>query len=303
MEFTPKLYEKFKCIADRCRHSCCIGWEIDIDEITLSYYNSLDTQMGKRIRQNIEGDVPHFVLTEGERCPFLNKNGLCDIITECGEDALCDICRLHPRFSNFFDSFTETGLGLCCEEAVRIVLGEQEKFTLNMPDKESITDEEKEFLSQRSEVFAILQDRDKSIGVRFDTLAKRYGFEFDFSLSELCRIYLSLERLDENWTGVLESTACYEFDKAIFEEHDFELIFEQLSCYFIFRHLADAMWYGDYCGRIRFTLMSCYLIGALISNHKNENNTITHEEIYEIVRMYSSEIEYSEENLEKLLSL
>lgn len=298
MELTPNYYKKFKCIADRCRHSCCIGWEIDIDEHTLSYYNSLDTEIGTSIRQNIDGEIPHFVLTENERCPFLNKNGLCDIITECGEDALCDICRLHPRFSNFFDSFTEMGLGLCCEEAVRIVLGEKEKFTVDMPDLQSITDEEKEFLAVRCEIFSVLQDRKKSMYERFCTLSKSYSFEFDFSLSELCAVYLSLERLDESWTELLESTADYEFDRAVFENEDYALIFEQLSCYFIFRHLADALWFGDYCERIRFTLMSCYLIGAIISKTQS-----TYDEIREIVRMYSSEVEYSEDNMEKLLAI
>jgi lysine-N-methylase len=27
----PDTYPEFCCIADRCRHSCCIGWEIDVD--------------------------------------------------------------------------------------------------------------------------------------------------------------------------------------------------------------------------------------------------------------------------------
>mgnify|MGYP006874698003 CR=1 FL=1 len=30
----PDYYKEFKCIAGECRHSCCIGWEIDIDEET-----------------------------------------------------------------------------------------------------------------------------------------------------------------------------------------------------------------------------------------------------------------------------
>ena len=34
----PNYYKDFLCIADKCRHSCCIGWEIDIDEETLEFY-------------------------------------------------------------------------------------------------------------------------------------------------------------------------------------------------------------------------------------------------------------------------
>ena len=33
--FAPSYYKKFKCIADKCHHNCCIGWEIDIDDEAL----------------------------------------------------------------------------------------------------------------------------------------------------------------------------------------------------------------------------------------------------------------------------
>ena len=33
---TPNYYMNFKCIADKCRHTCCAGWEIEIDDETLS---------------------------------------------------------------------------------------------------------------------------------------------------------------------------------------------------------------------------------------------------------------------------
>ena len=129
-EIFPNYYKKFKCIADKCKHSCCIGWEIDIDEDTMDLYNSLDSEFAKKIRSNIEGDQPHFILKENARCPFLNDNGLCDIILELGDGAISDICYLHPRFSNFYEDFIETGLGLCCEEAARIILTETEIRTV-----------------------------------------------------------------------------------------------------------------------------------------------------------------------------
>ena len=75
----PSYYPLFKCIADKCKHSCCIGWEIDVDEKTMSFYNSLDTEFGETIRKNIEGEVPHFILRENERCPFSMKK-VCAIL-------------------------------------------------------------------------------------------------------------------------------------------------------------------------------------------------------------------------------
>ena len=146
LEVVPNYYNKFKCIAERCKHNCCIGWEIDIDYETMQIYNSLDGELGEKIRNNIEGDIPHFVLQEGDSCPFLNKNGLCDIICEYGEDALCDICYLHPRFRNFYLSFEEIGLGLCCEEAARIILSEEEIFSISYPENIFFQTKKKSFL-------------------------------------------------------------------------------------------------------------------------------------------------------------
>lgn len=297
-EAVPNYYHKFKCIADKCTHNCCIGWEIDIDEETMSLYNSLDTLMGERIRNSIEGDVPHFILQEGDKCPFLNEKGLCEIICECGEDAICDICYLHPRFRNFYSSFIETGLGLCCEEATRIILSEKERFNIDFPENISLLKEEKEFFKIRQEIFGILQDREKSVGERFSLLARKYGFEFDFSLGKLCNVYMSLERLDEKWTDVLNNLSDFTFDCEIFEDKKFQIPFEQLAVYFIFRHLDK-----NYEKKVRFTLMSCYFIGAICSQYKKENGDISFEKMSEFVRMYSSEIEYSQANTELLINI
>ncbi len=286
IEIVPNYYEKFKCIADKCKHNCCIGWEIDIDEETMNFYNSLDTPMGERIRECIEGDEPHFILGKDDRCPFLNEKGLCDIISECGEDALCDICTLHPRFKNFYSTFEETGFGLCCEEAARIILSEKDKLYLPVPD--DMTEEEEIFLGIRNKIFSLLQNRNLSIKERFSALAEETGMKFEFSLKNLCEFYLSLERLDDSWTDELMELKEFSFDEKIFEDERFKIPFEQLGCYFIFRHFGSEA-YED---GINFMLLSCYLIGALWAKHKDADI----EKMADTVRMYSAEIEYSEEN-------
>lgn len=300
-EAIPNYYHKFHCIAGLCQHSCCIGWEIDIDDETMMLYEALPGAFGERIRKSIEGDVPHFILGPGDRCPFLNEKGLCDIICEYGEEALCDICSLHPRFRNFYNSFVETGLGLCCEEAARTVLSETKKFTVLIPEKVSFTEEETVFLAKRQEIFEILQDRRNSIGKRFSTLAERFGFVFDFSMEKLCELYISLERLDNGWTKILDSIQGFSFDKRIFEAETFQIFFEQLAVYFVFRHLSDALWDGDYQERVRFVLASCYFIGSVCSYFQSSAEEITFDKAADIVRMYSAEIEYSEENVERLM--
>ena len=118
----PDFYDDFRCIASACCHSCCAGWEIDIDEDTADYYAELSGAIGGELRAHISAEPePHFVMTEDGRCPFLCGDGLCRLILTLGEDALCDICAEHPRFYNFTGGREESGLGLCCEEVVRLL--------------------------------------------------------------------------------------------------------------------------------------------------------------------------------------
>ena len=51
--YAPSYYKDFKCIADKCAHNCCIGWEIDIDEISLEKYKSLKNGYGPTIMNSI----------------------------------------------------------------------------------------------------------------------------------------------------------------------------------------------------------------------------------------------------------
>ncbi len=299
-EAVPNYYHKFKCIADKCNHSCCIGWEIEIDEDTAEQYRNLATPLGERIRKSIEGDPPHFILGTGERCPFLNEQGLCDIILDSGEETLCEICTLHPRFRNFYDGFCETGLGLCCEEAARLILTEEEPFSILVP-QDNLTEEEQVFFGVRERIIGILQEREYSMGERFSHLAELLGFSFDFSLEELQKKYLALERLDDAWTEVLGKIKDFSFDGKIFEEEDVQIPMEQLAVYFVFRHLPDAMWDGEYGNRVRFALMSCYLIGALWEKDREEKGFTDINARIDLVRMYSAEVEYSEENMDALI--
>ena len=272
----PNYYEKFRCIADKCKHSCCIGWEIDIDEDTLDLYKSLEGEWGKKIRDKIGGEPPHFILGEEERCPFLNEKGLCDIVSEFGDDGLCDICYLHPRFNNDYDDFTETGLGLCCEEVARIILTDKEKFYIPLPESVKADD----FFKERQEVFDILQDRSISVPARFEKLAKKYDTKFEFANKVLYDVFTSLVRFDKSWEDVLERLKKEE-DESVFERADLQIFFEQLACYFIFRHFKNG---------VGFALISCWVIGQLCCE------CTSLDEMIDVARMYSSEIEYCEEN-------
>lgn len=96
----PAFYKDFRCKADRCVHSCCMqNWDIDIDEATAMKYLVMTGEPGETIRTSMAGTKGNrrFIMKDG-RCPLLQEDGLCRIIAETGEENLCDICAMHPRF-------------------------------------------------------------------------------------------------------------------------------------------------------------------------------------------------------------
>ena len=140
-EIRPDFYPRFVCRAERCRHSCCRGWEIDVDEESAAYYRALPGPLGEALRAALTEDAEgwYFRLDAEARCPFLRRDGLCRLICELGEEALCDICALHPRFYAVCGDYELAGLGLSCEAAAALLLGtgaplrfeaEGESFTL-----------------------------------------------------------------------------------------------------------------------------------------------------------------------------
>ena len=120
----PDFYRSFACKAGDCLHSCCRGWEIDVDEESSAYYRTLPGKLGRELRAALkqEDGVWHFRLKDGDRCPFLREDGLCRLILELGEQALCDICALHPRFYGELNEFEFCGLGLSCEKVCELLL-------------------------------------------------------------------------------------------------------------------------------------------------------------------------------------
>lgn len=174
----PSFFDQFKCIGSACTDTCCAGWEIEVDETTAQGYLAEKGAFGDRLRCEI-GSEPgeYFFKLKNNRCPFLNKENLCDIFINLGEDRLCDICREHPRFYNWFGDYTEVGLGLCCEEAERLLFSDSKPLTFVEEvhtDASDLLDDESEeceqMLEERKAIFSILQNRKKNIGARLKRL-------------------------------------------------------------------------------------------------------------------------------------
>ena len=220
----PDYYDRFQCIAGACSDSCCIGWEIDVDEERLAEYREVDGELGERLKTCMDWEEGHFILQgKEERCPFLNQENLCDLIIGLGEESLCEICREHPRFYEWYDDLTEVGVGLCCEAAARLVLeGDRPaQFVVHedydAEDSEELEDTEdaedadtlQMLFQARETAFAILQNRTRSIWER------------------LSRFITYIEELQEgldfgNLDEIEESAEYYRSDEWTEEEPEFE---------------------------------------------------------------------------------
>ena len=285
----PDYYKDFHCIAGACRHSCCIGWEIDVDEDSLAHFLAEEGPLGDKLRANIaqEDGCAHFILGEEERCPFLQADGLCEIILQRGEGALCQICADHPRFRNFFTGRTEIGLGLCCEAAAELILSRREPVRLiEEGDCPDLPEDEQALLALRQRLIALAQDRSQPMEARLEQLLALSGLT---SPADWVGALLSLERLDESWTRLLESVP------AVLPEApaDWEIPLEQLLCYFLYRHLPGALEDDDVPGRMALCAFAtrCVRDAALSAGIP----------LAEAARMFSAEVEYSEENIGALL--
>ncbi len=293
----PTYYKNFRCIADKCSHSCCVGWEIDINPEAMEYYSSLEGDIGNMLKANIsKGDEPHFILKEGDRCPFLKDNGLCHLICELGENSLCNICADHPRFRNFFSGGVEMGLGLCCEAACELILKSPEPFAFEVEEDIYLEDEEKYFFNKRNKLLGIVE-KNIPLSERFSLILKEADATFpDSTLEEWVDFFLGLERLDENWTKLLEGLKADKFASVDLEEY--ELPLKNLVVYFLYRHLPSMLFDGDLCSKVKFAVLATAFIHTLAVNSEGVYIDL----LCDYARMFSAEIEYSDENLEAVFN-
>ena len=282
----PDYYDDFKCIAGACQHNCCIGWEIDIDCESLQKYQNASGEIKRSLQQNIALEpCAHFVLTKEERCPYLNEDNLCELILYGGKEMLCHICNEHPRFYNDVGGVAEVGLGLCCEAAAELILTKTEPLKLIAEDVEFL---ESEFFKERATIFAILQNRKMPLTERISAALAKANVVSPIGKADWIAVYKELERMDAMWDRYLDSLTSVREDIP----SEMEVIFEQLLCYFVYRHLSGAendFLFGE---RLQFAVLSCYMIANLVQSPT---------EVLEIARMYSAEIEYSDENVTALL--
>ena len=291
--YAPAYYQDFSCIADRCRHSCCIGWEIDVDDDTLQYYQTLDGDYASAIRDSIDTtDTPHFTLAAHDRCPHLDAHGLCRIIKAYGPDALCEICREHPRFYHDTPHGKEVGLGLSCEEACRVVLGSDDfakMIEIEHLDGESDSDAYDATLP-RAEIYALLGDASLPYSEKLRGICETFQVTpTQFDDDTWHALLDSLEYLDDahrelfsRYSSVCEATV------------ESAPILTRALAYFIFRHCSDAEDADAFRASLGLSLFFTQLLCCMICAGTDPHDA---------ARILSEELEYSEDNTEAIRSV
>lgn len=290
--YAPKYYQRFKCIADRCEHSCCVGWEIDIDRESLARYQCLEGRYGDAIRDSISmEDTPHFKLGEGDRCPHLDSRGLCRIILNVGEDYLCDICREHPRFYNY-TSVAEVGIGMSCTEAARLILSSLDYAQMEQVGEVSADPDGIDFDGReaRGKIYAILQDTTRGYADRLAIVYSAYAIDVRED-GEWLKILDSLEYLDGDHKSIFMKYSSHRRPKGCDEYLD------RFLAYLIYRHCTEAIDAEDFGARLSFCLFCERLFASLICAEGAE----TLGEVARIASMISEEIEYSDDNTVALM--
>lgn len=299
--YAPQYYADFSCIADRCRHNCCVGWEIDIDPDTARLYASMTEGYGKCIAQSMDTSTepPHFILSQDERCPHLDERGLCKIILSHGEDALCEICREHPRFYHRTPAGLEVGLGMACEEACRIILSSPHYARMIEIEEWETDAEEASFsssdfdpLAHRERIYRILSDSNLEYSARLARIEHEYGVT-------------PTVLPDVKWGEVLSGLEYLEEDdRARFAVYSnaketppaLAPLLERALAYFVFRHCSDACDREEFCASLGLALFLDRLLCAVARNEGRELLA----DVVDIARVISAELEYSEENTEAI---
>ena len=166
----PGYYKQFTCIADRCIDNCCFGgWQIDIDKETIDFYDTVQGDFGDRLKKYVDKEAGCFTLNNGQ-CPFLLENNLCEIYKELGPEHMGLVCTQFPRFTEYYGNIKETGIGMACEEAARIILNDSTPFILEETDidEEEIWGEYDSSLGQslfilRDKIMSMLDDTSLSL--------------------------------------------------------------------------------------------------------------------------------------------
>lgn len=336
----PDYYDEFKCIADKCEATCCAGWQIVIDEVSLERYK--EQQLNKYVDFNEE--CFYWQDAASKECSFLRKDKLCQMVIDMGEDNLCDTCRLYPRHIEEFRNVREFSLGISCPEVARKILSKKEKVTYSEIEDRSFDNEEYDDYEQevylklkllRDEIFILLSNYELSYEKRCEKLLNMVAkfqdtMDFDdeeallYEYRELRIPYMSIfdtqkqwEVMDDNWAIYVEKCRDILFsknsDESVYLEIlndfnrqvQFDKYMEKLTEYFLYTYFCGSAYDEYYYGQAQLGVVFAMQIRDLVmATWMMNDKNISFDEIVRITYSYARQLEHSNSNvmlMEKLM--
>lgn len=305
------IYEKFVCIGGDCPETCCQGWEVDIDDDTFDLYMHTKGEFGDKLRSNlktVDGDH-YFPATLHGNCPFLRKDGLCDIYSHLGEDALCEICSSYPRYYQECGDYLQTDLSLSCMEVGRLFFT-ADKITYKIQDDENynllVEDREAYFAENLPDLANLLKERDaviETLQEAPDSLVMAYLKDDTEAYQDLLLRMQKLEVIHEKWPPYLEKLSRklpeilkmrQEFMK---EKSQVVSLLARFAEYLTFRYYIDSTNEDETLeGEKKFIKRSLEFVSLTCTETYLEKGDFTVEDMIHLCHEFSREVEHSDEN-------
>ena len=326
--FRPSFLDVFSCLKEKCRDSCCRGWQIALDEETFEKYLKSSNPLFNNIEEKTAlSSGTRFIKTEKGNCVFLNSSGLCDIYSSEGFSFLCETCRVHPMFRNFLSEGYEEGVGLSCEEGLMLVMkASPEDFVRK--DVSSADERESFILEKRNETLMFLENCEENMWEVFDRVFDTslnsqsfydelfYGLplrEDSFSFSSLVKkrsfineyvsILKNLEINSEKWKerlNAFDSDRAHDNLSGVLNNNECRSFYLNVLSNQIFRYMIKASLDDDMIEKTAFCLLFVYTSALFEASLLNEKESINKENLFDITMAFSREAEYNELNLTTL---
>ena len=283
----PDFYSKFSCKAGKCQHSCCReNWEIDVDDATAERYFVMPDPLGKELRENIHHTKDGYYIKKRPdgSCPFFRKDGLCRLVLAMGDDCLCDICALHPRFFGMVSTHKGDvelgGVGLACEKSCELLLADDRPLKFCFFDDKKRTFSLAELLprlgitlKEENLHFKLNRDPDYIMWM-FDLLAKT-------------------EPIDASWTWQIKALQGRAGEiAATLGAVASVATFDKIYQYILYRHL----------GKVKTCYEKKLLTFAQLNTEFIYLDTAATGNLPESLRRWSRQIEYDDDNIDFLFS-
>lgn len=126
----PEVYKEFVCTASKCPMTCCQEWKIAVDKATKCKWKE------KNLNAISDNSNAIIAFCDDGKCPYLNKDELCDIVIKFGDEMIPKACQVFPREEHRYMDRVEKALTPGCP-AVLDLLWNKDTFETNTVEEAS----------------------------------------------------------------------------------------------------------------------------------------------------------------------